>query len=167
MFCVDQMYCFPSSVFRLEMPLTDSGSEIGVTSFSFSSADINAAAKNVIRETASNSQFPSEVAAGISHSPPEFLCFDNASYSTPICPRECVSSYHVIDSNTCGQQVPASLVSTQQEVILPIAASSLMTIDMSYQSFNPDSGRLSHAEDSTLSPVSFGTDTTTSCDLVS
>ncbi|XP_072239180.1 uncharacterized protein [Leuresthes tenuis] len=151
---------------RLEMPLTDSGSEIGVTSFSFSSADINAAAKDAIRETAGNSQFPFEVAASLSHSPPEFLCFDNASYSSLICPKECDSSYYVIDRNTCGQQVPACLVSTQQ-VILPKAASSLMTIDMSYQSFNPDSGRLSHAEDSTLSPVCCGTDTTTSRDLVS
>ncbi|XP_044069872.1 uncharacterized protein LOC122884263 [Siniperca chuatsi] len=108
--------------------------------------------------------------------------FDNKTYFAPIpsCPHEimtdgsevqteaemlCDSAHDPSEGDiaTCAdQQVPACLL-----VTLPPVASSLMTTDMSYQQCNADSGRFSSAEDSSLSSISRGTDTTASCDPVS
>ncbi|XP_044198275.1 uncharacterized protein LOC122974229 isoform X3 [Thunnus albacares] len=81
----------------------------------------------------------------------------------------CDSTYHPSEGDmmTClDKQAPACLVPAQQNIILPAVVSSLMPTDMSYQC-NVDSGRFSYAEDSSLSSVSSGTNTTMSCDRAS
>ncbi|KAM7406324.1 hypothetical protein PAMP_000708 [Pampus punctatissimus] len=73
----------------------------------------------------------------------------------------CDSAYHPIQGETltCPEkQAPACLVPVQQVV------SSFMSTDMSYQ-HNVDSGRYSYTENSSLSSISSGTNTTASCDL--
>uniref|UniRef100_A0A3Q0QT81 Fibronectin type-III domain-containing protein n=1 Tax=Amphilophus citrinellus TaxID=61819 RepID=A0A3Q0QT81_AMPCI len=77
----------------------------------------------------------------------------------------CDSDYHPSrsDMERCpDQQVPACQVPAQQDSV-----SSLMQADMSYQPCNGDSGRFSCAEDSSLSSISSGTNTSDSCDLTS
>ncbi|XP_071346258.1 uncharacterized protein [Trachinotus anak] len=108
--------------------------------------------------------------------------FDNKTYSIliPNCPQQiminssevqtqaamvCDSAYHPSEGDmvTCpDQQVQASPLFN-----LPQVVSSLIPSDMSYQPCNADSGRLSYAEDSSLSSISSGTNTTASCDPVS
>lgn len=76
----------------------------------------------------------------------------------------CDSAYHPSEGDVicAGQQTPACPLVN----LLPVV-SSLMPTDMSYQQCNTDSGRFSYAEDSSLSSVSSGTNTTASCDPVS
>uniref|UniRef100_A0A3B4U200 Uncharacterized protein n=1 Tax=Seriola dumerili TaxID=41447 RepID=A0A3B4U200_SERDU len=108
--------------------------------------------------------------------------FDNKTYSilVPNCPRQimmdssevqtqdamlCDSAYHPSEGDMVicpDQQVPACPL-----LNLPPVVSSPMPSDMSYQPCNADSGRLSLADDSSLSSISSGTNTTASCDPVS
>lgn len=77
----------------------------------------------------------------------------------------CDSEYHPSksDMERCpDQQVPACHVPAQQDSVSP-----LMQADMSYQPCNADSGRFSCAEDSSLSSISSGTNTSDSSDLPS
>ncbi|XP_030579596.1 uncharacterized protein LOC115776119 [Archocentrus centrarchus] len=77
----------------------------------------------------------------------------------------CDSDYHPSRSDMerrPDQKVPACQVPAQQDSV-----SSLMQADMSYQPCNGDSGRFSCAEDSSLSSISSGTNTSDSCDLTS
>uniref|UniRef100_A0A3P8RY45 Fibronectin type-III domain-containing protein n=1 Tax=Amphiprion percula TaxID=161767 RepID=A0A3P8RY45_AMPPE len=110
--------------------------------------------------------------------------FDNKTYSI-VMPRQitadssavqmqaeipCDSGYHPSESNTVNcpdQQVPGCLLPWQQDVILPLVASSLVPTDMSYQQCNADSGTFSNAEDSSLCSISSGINTTASCDVLS
>ncbi|KAM7423866.1 hypothetical protein PAMA_000296 [Pampus argenteus] len=107
--------------------------------------------------------------------------FDNKTYSilvpncswqtaaTDTCENQaqaemlCDSAYHPIQGETLtchDKQAPACLGPAQQ------AISSFMSTDMSYQ-HNVDSGRYSYTENSSLSSISSGTNTTASCDLAS
>uniref|UniRef100_A0AAQ5X2G2 Fibronectin type-III domain-containing protein n=1 Tax=Amphiprion ocellaris TaxID=80972 RepID=A0AAQ5X2G2_AMPOC len=100
--------------------------------------------------------------------------FDNKTYSI-VMPRQitadssavqmqaeipCDSGYHPSESNTVN-------CPDQQDVILPLVASSLVPTDMSYQQCNADSGTFSNAEDSSLCSTSSGINTTASCDVLS
>uniref|UniRef100_A0A3P8RXY1 Fibronectin type-III domain-containing protein n=1 Tax=Amphiprion percula TaxID=161767 RepID=A0A3P8RXY1_AMPPE len=100
--------------------------------------------------------------------------FDNKTYSI-VMPRQitadssavqmqaeipCDSGYHPSESNTVN-------CPDQQDVILPLVASSLVPTDMSYQQCNADSGTFSNAEDSSLCSISSGINTTASCDVLS
>lgn len=70
----------------------------------------------------------------------------------------CDSAYHSSEGDVvicADQRTPACPL-----VNLPPVVSSLMPTDMSYQQCNADSGRFSYAEDSSLSSVSSGTNTT-------
>ncbi|XP_026147469.1 uncharacterized protein LOC113121328 isoform X2 [Mastacembelus armatus] len=108
--------------------------------------------------------------------------FDNKTYSIiiPSCPQQlmmdssevqmeaamvCDSAYHPsegVSGTSADQQLPMCL-----PLNLPLVASSLVPTDMSYHQCNADSGRFSCADDSSLSSISSGTNTTASCDLMS
>ncbi|KAM6950442.1 uncharacterized protein PEZ65_000251 [Lycodopsis pacificus] len=108
--------------------------------------------------------------------------FDNKTYSIliPSCP-------HQILTDSSEVQTPAEMLCDSayrpsagdivtcvdlQAPTCPLVNSlpgvpSIMPMDMSYQQRNADSGAFSHAEDSSLSAVSSGTNTIGSCDPVS
>nr|XP_046239311.1 uncharacterized protein LOC124056178 isoform X2 [Scatophagus argus] len=77
----------------------------------------------------------------------------------------CDSAYHPSEGDTvtsADQQLPPCLLVN----LAPVVSSSMPT-DMSYQQCNADSARFSHAEDSSLSSFSSGTNTTASCNPTS
>ncbi|KAJ4947513.1 hypothetical protein JOQ06_009548 [Pogonophryne albipinna] len=101
-------------------------------------------------------------------------CFDNQTYCSllPNFDGSDVKAEILCDSeylHSSGDIVPR----VDQQALacplfkLPPGDSALMPIDMSYQQNNTDSWGVSHAEDSSLSSVSSGTDTNASCDHVS
>ncbi|XP_067449689.1 uncharacterized protein [Thunnus thynnus] len=123
---------------------------------------------------------------------PQSTDFDNMTYliRIPSCQimmnnseMFCDSVYHPSEGDmmTCPvKQAPVCPDPVQQNIILPAVVSSLMPTDMSYQCspdkqvpvqdgqcLSDDSGRFSYAEDSSLSSVSRGTNTTMSCDRAS
>ncbi|XP_042288729.1 uncharacterized protein LOC121911317 isoform X2 [Thunnus maccoyii] len=123
---------------------------------------------------------------------PQSTDFDNMTYSIriPSCQimmnnseMFCDSVYHPSEGDmmTCpDKQAPVCPDPVQQNIILPAVVSSLMPTDMSYQCspdkqvpvqdgqcLSDDSGRFSYAEDSSLSSISRGTNTTMSCDRAS
>ncbi|XP_034088095.1 uncharacterized protein LOC117556711 isoform X1 [Gymnodraco acuticeps] len=101
-------------------------------------------------------------------------CFDNQTYCSllPNFDGSDVKAEILSDSeylHSSGDIVPR----VHQQALacplfkLPPGDSALMPIDMSYQQNNTDSLGVPHAEDSSLSSVSSGTDTNASCDHVS
>ncbi|XP_033931712.1 uncharacterized protein [Pseudochaenichthys georgianus] len=101
-------------------------------------------------------------------------CFDNQTYCSrlPYFDGSDVKAEILSDSeylHSSGDIVPRI---DQQALACPLfklppGDSALIPIDMSYQQNNTDSWGVSHAEDSSLSSVSSGTDTNASCDHVS
>ncbi|XP_070759294.1 uncharacterized protein [Enoplosus armatus] len=108
--------------------------------------------------------------------------FDNKTYSIliPSCSHEIMTDSSEVQMHA---EMPCDSVCHPSEgdilicpdnplpaclfVNLPPVVSTLMPTDMSYQQCNADSGRFSSAEDSSLSSISSGPNTTASCDPVS
>ncbi|XP_070692342.1 uncharacterized protein [Pempheris klunzingeri] len=104
--------------------------------------------------------------------------FDNITYFNPSCPQEittnssegqvemfCDSAYQPSEGGVVispSQQAPTCPLVNLPPLVSPL----MMPTDMSYQQCNPDCGRVSYAEDSSLSSICSGSNTVESSDPV-